>query len=150
MVALSLKVKDLLERIGTSVITIKPDETLLAAIQKLVENNIGALPVCDAKGTLLGIISEIDLLKEFSRDRQAMSSIKVKDVMTENVVIAVPEDELDYLRDVMTQKGIRHLPVLNGQKLEGIVSMRDVVDMHLSESKATIRFLNDYISGGYV
>ena len=150
MAALPLRVKDLLKRIGSSVITIRPDETLLAAIQKLVENNIGALPVCDSKGALLGIISERDLLKEFSQHHQAMSSIKVKDVMTENVVIAVPEDDLDYLRDVMTQKGIRHLPVLNGQKLEGIVSMRDVVDMHLSESKATIRFLNDYISGGYV
>ncbi|MFC1864360.1 CBS domain-containing protein [Chloroflexota bacterium] len=146
----SKKVKDFLSTKGRSIITIGPNETVITAIQKLVENNIGALPVCDVKGTLLGILSERDLLKECAQRSGSIGSTKVKDVMTKDVAIGVPEDNLDYVTDIMTQKGIRHLPIMVGSKLEDIISMRDIVDVQLEESKATARFLSDYISGGYV
>ena len=100
----SKKVKDVLRTKGRPVITIEPNETVATAIQKLVENNIGALPVCDTKGAILGIVSERDLLKECSQCIKAISSTKVKDVMTKNVAIGVPEDDLDYVTDIMTQK----------------------------------------------
>ena len=144
----SKKVKDLLRTKGRPVITIKPNETVATAIQKLVENNIGALPVCDSKGVLLGIVSERDLLRECSQRSKAIGNTKVKDVMTRDVAIGVPEDDLGYVSDIMTQKGIRHLPIMIGAELAGIISMRDMVDVQLEESKATIRLLNDYISGG--
>lgn len=143
----SMKVKDLLRTKGCSVITTGPDETIITAIQKLVENNIGALPVCNAKGTILGIVSERDLLKECSLRSSKISNTKVKDVMTKDVAIGIPEDGLDYIMEIMTQKGIRHLPILDGPKLAGIMSMRDMIDAQLEETKATVRFLNDYISG---
>ncbi len=146
----SKKVKDFLRTKGRPVITIGPNETVVTAIQKLVENNIGALPVCDVKGTLLGILSERDLLKECSQRSRAIGSTKVKDVMTKDIAIGVPEDDLDYVMEIMIQKAIRHLPIMVGPKLEGIISMRDIVDAQLEESKATVRFLSDYISGGYV
>ena len=144
------KVKDILKTKGRPVITIGPNETAIAAIQKLVENNIGALPVCDVKGTILGVLSERDLLRECSQRSRAIGSTRVKDIMTKDVVIGVPEDDLDYVMDIMTQKGIRHLPIMVGPKLEGIISMRDIVDAQLEESKATVRLLSDYISGDYV
>ena len=143
----SIKVKELLRTKGRSVITIGPDETVVTAIQKLVENNIGALPVCNAKGAMLGIVSERDLLRECSQRTKAIGSTKVKDVMTKDVVIGILEDDLDYIMDIMTQKGIRHLIIVEGTKLEGIISMRDVGEAQLEQSKATARFLNDYISG---
>ena len=146
----SKKVKDFLRTKGRPVITIRPNETVITAIQKLVENNIGALPVCDVEGTILGILSERDLLKECSQRIRDIGSTRVKDVMTKDIVIGVPEDDLDYVIEIMTQKGIRHLPIVMGAKLDGIISMRDVVDAQLKESKATARFLSDYISGGYV
>ncbi len=146
----SKKVKDFLRTKGRPVITIEPNETVATAIQKLVENNIGALPVCDTKGAVLGIVSERDLLRECSQRIKAIGSTKVKDVMTKDVAIGVPEDDLDYVTDIMTQKGIRHLPIMVETRLEGIISMRDVVDAQLEESKATVRLLNDYISGGVV
>ena len=146
----SKKIKDLLRTKVGSVITIGPNETITAAIQKLVENNIGALPVCDVKGTILGIISERDLLKECSQRIKVIGSTKVSDVMTKDIVIGIPEDDLDYVIAIMTQRGIRHLPVMVGPKLEGIISMRDIVDTQLEESRAAIRLLSDYISGGYV
>jgi len=145
----SKNVKDFLRTKERPVITIRPNETVTAAIQKLVENNIGALPVCDAKGTILGILSERDLLRECSQRSSAIGSTRVKDVMTKDVVIGVPEDDLDYVIDIMAQKGIRHLPIMVGPKVESIISMRDIVDAQLEESKATARFLSDYILGGY-
>ncbi|MFC2044616.1 CBS domain-containing protein [Chloroflexota bacterium] len=145
-----MKVKDLLIKKGRSVITIGSDETLATAVKKLVDNNIGALPVCDAKGTLVGIISERDLLKECSQRSSDISNTKVKDVMVRGVIICVPEDDLVYIMNIMAQKGIRHLPVLDGPKLTDIISMRDAVDAQLDDSKATVRFLSEYISGGAI
>lgn len=145
-----MKVKDLLKLKGRPVVTIGPNETVHAAMQKLAENNIGALPVCDAKGTILGIISERDLLKECSQRVRAIASTKVKDVMTTDIAIGIPDDDLDYVMSIMTQKEIRHLPIMVGPKLEGIISMRDIVETQLEESKAQVRFLSNYISGGYI
>ena len=143
------KIKDLLKIKGRSVITVKPNEPVQAAIQKLVDNDIGALPVCDDKGAILGIVSERDLLKECSQGSRMIGSTKVKDVMTKDVVIGIPEDELDYVLNIMTQKRIRHLPIMVGAKLEGIISIRDIVEEQLAESKAQVRYLGDYISGSY-
>ncbi|MFC2032735.1 CBS domain-containing protein [Chloroflexota bacterium] len=135
---------------GRTVITIGPNETVGATIQKLVENNIGALPVCDDKGTILGIVSERDLLKECSQRSRAIGTTKIRDVMTKDIAIGIPEDDLDYVISIMTQKGIRHLPIMVGPKLEGMISIRDIVETQLEESDAQIRYLRDYISGGYV
>ncbi len=146
----SMGVKDLLKTKGRPVITVGPDETVAKAIQILVEHNIGALPVCDARGMVVGIVSERDLLRESSQRGGKIGRTKVKDMMTKDVVIGVPEDDLDYVMDIMTQKGIRHLPILDGPSLKGIISMRDVAEAQLEETKARVRFLNDYISGGYV
>ena len=146
----SKNVKDFLRTKERPVIAIGPNETVVTAIQKLVENNIGALPVCDVKGMILGILSERDVLKECSQRSRAIGGTRVKDVMTKDITIGIPEDDLDYVMDVMNQKGIRHLPIMVGPKLEGIISMRDIVDAQLEETKARVRFLSDYISGGYV
>lgn len=143
------KIKDLLKIKGRPVITVKPNEPVQAAIQKLVDNDIGALPVCDDKGAILGIVSERDLLKECSQGSRVIGSTKVKDVMTKDVIIGIPEDELDYVLNIMTQKRIRHLPIMVGAKLEGIISIRDIVEEQLAESKAQVRYLGDYISGSY-
>jgi CBS domain-containing protein len=146
---MNTKIKDLFKIKGRPLITIGPNETVDAAIQKLVENNIGALPVCDAKGTMLGIISERDLLKECSQRSGAICNTLVKDAMTQDIVVAVPEDDLDYVVGIMTQKGIRHLPIMVGAKLESIISIRDIVEVQLEEFKGQARFLSDYISGNY-
>ena len=149
MVNSSVKIRACLEMKGRRLITISPNDTVEAAIRKLVDNKIGAMPVCDGKGNLIGIISERDLLKECSHRARSINKTPVKDVMTRDVVIGILEDDLDYVMDIMTQKGIRHLPIMDGPKLEGMVSIRDVVDIQLEKSKAEARFLNDYISGGY-
>ncbi len=136
-----MKIKDFLKINGRSVITIGPNETLSSAIEKLVNNNIGALPVCDEKSVLVGIISERDLLKWCSQRSSILGSTKVHEAMTKSVAVGTPEDDLDYATSVMQQKGIRHLPIVVDQKPEGIISMRDIVGFQLEETKAQIRYV---------
>jgi CBS domain-containing protein len=145
-----MKIKDLLKIKDRRVIIIGPNETVHAAIQKLVENNIGALPVCDAKGVILGIVSERDLLRECSQRIMAIGSTKVKDVMTKDIAIGTFEDDLDYVISAMMQKGVRHLPIMAGPKLYGMISIRDIVEVQLQEYQVQVRYLQDYMAGGYV
>ncbi len=139
-----MKINTFLKIRDRPLVTIGPNETTSVAIQKLVENNIGALPVCDDKGMLVGIISERDLLKEVFLRGSAIGSTKVQDVMTENVAIGTPEDDLNYAAIVMKGEKIRHLPITVGQKLQGILSMRDVVDRQLMEATAEVRYLKSW------
>ena len=114
--------------------------------KKLVDNDIGALPVCDSKGVMLGIITERDLLKECLQKIAQVSSTTIKDVMTKEVAVSVPEDNIDYVISIMTKKKIRHIPIVEGSKLVGMISARDIVESQLEEYKADVRYYNDYIS----
>ena len=142
-----IKVKDCVKMEERQVVTIGPDETVLEAIQKLVSHNIGALPVCDSKGMLQGIVSERDLLKTCAQHSRSIGNIKVKDVMTKDVLICTPEEDIHNVTGTLLKKGIRHVPVLDGYQVIGIISMRDIVDIQLEDSKETVRLLNEYISG---
>jgi CBS domain-containing protein len=136
-----MKIRDFLKIKGHTAITIGPHETVHVALQRLVENNIGALPVCDEDGMLLGIVSERDLLKECLSRTSAIGSIRVQEVMTQDVAVGNPEDDLNYAATVMRKKRIRHLPIVIGQKLESIISMRDIVDMQLEEAEAEVQYI---------
>ena len=136
-----MKIRDFLKIKARPVITIGPNDTLASASQKLVENNIGALPVCDDQGVLVGIISERDLLKECFQHSSILGNTKVQDVMTKSVAVGTPEDDLDYATSVMKQKRIRHLPVVVDQKVADIISIRDIVSFQLEETKAQIRYI---------
>ena len=136
-----MKIRDFLKIKNRPAITVGADETIYVALKKLVDNNIGALPVCDENGVLLGIISERDILREFLGHGSSVRRTKVKDVMTKEVVVGTLEDDLDYAAFVMKKKRIRHLPIVIGQKLESIVSIRDIVDMQLGEAEAEIRYI---------
>jgi CBS domain-containing protein len=70
--------------------------------------------------------------------------------MTKEVAIGIPGDDLDYVMNTMMQKGIRHLPIMAGAKLEGIISARDILEHRLEECRVEVRHLSDYIAGGYI
>ncbi len=142
-----IKVKDCVNMTESPVITIGPGKTVLEAIQELVSHNIGALPVCDSKGILQGIVSERDLLKTCAQHSRNIGNIRVKDVMTKDVIICTPEEDIHDITCTLLEKGIRHVPVLDGYQVIGIISMRDIVDIQLEDSEETVRFLNEYISG---
>jgi CBS domain-containing protein len=135
-----MKIRDLLKIKGRPVITIGPNETVAVAIQKLVEHDRGSIPVCNEKGELVGIITERDIVRKCFVCMESLASIKIEDVMTKGVAIGAPEDDLDYAISVMKQKRIRHLPIVDRQKMVGMISMRDLLDVQLNETKAEIRY----------
>ncbi len=133
-----LKIKDFKYRI---VVTIGPNETISAAIKKLVEHDRGSLPVCNDKGELVGIITERDIVRKCFARSDAFANIKIQDIMSEQVAIGHPEDDLDYAISVMKQKRIRHLPIVDNQEVVGMISMRDLFGVQLAECKAEIRYV---------
>lgn len=135
-----MKIKEFLKTKGNRLITINPDETIKAALKKLVDNNIGALPVCDTTGNLVGIISERDMLKECLNRSESIDTTKVQDVMIRSVAVATPDDNLNYATSVMKQKNVRHLPVVVDSKVNGMISMRDIVNSRLKEVEAEIHY----------
>ena len=145
-----MRIKDIAKIHGRPVITIAPDATVRQAVQMLVDSNIGALPVVDKNGAVLGIVSERDLLKSCALGSGMIDTTNVETIMTKDIVIALSEDDIDYISSVMTQHGIRHMPVMSGPKLANMISMRDIVNAELADLEVQVRFLNAYISGGMV
>ncbi len=144
-----MKVKDILKDKGTEVATIGAEKTICDAVKILVEKNIGSLLVKDEKGNIAGIITERDILKQCNQCLESFSEMKVGDVMTKNLIVASPDDDLDYVENIMTQNRVRHLPIILNKKLEGIISIGDLVNVLRGECKVENRYLKDYISGKY-
>jgi CBS domain-containing protein len=142
-----MRVKDILANKGGEVATINPTDTVHDAIQALVEHNIGSLVVTASNRTVVGIITERDILRESAQRADRLKITQVSDVMTRDVIIGVPDDGIDYVMSVMTKNRIRHLPVLDESGLVGIVSIGDVVNAHLSKTEFENRMLKDYIHG---
>ena len=143
-----MKIKDISRISGREITTIVPNGSITEAIEKMVVHSIGALPVCEADGKLLGIISERDIIKWLHNHDKPAEKTKIKNVMTTDVIIGLPEDDLDDLLKVMTEKGIRHVPMMSGDRVIGMLSIRDVIEEKLSECHTQVRYLHDYIAGG--
>ncbi len=151
-----MRVTDILRQKGSDVVTIAVDKTVHDAICKLNEHGIGALIVTGESGEISGIISERDIMRECGERCAPLEDPAqghgacpglVKDVMTKDLIIGVPDDDLNYVMAVMTKNKIRHLPILEGGKLAGIISIGDVVNAHVEESDYENRLLKDYIHG---
>ena len=145
-----MKIKDITKINGREIITVGPNDTVSQAIDKLVNHRIGALPVCESEGKLVGIISERDILNGLHRRGKDITNARVRDLMTTDVIVGVPEDDLDQILTTMTEKGVRHIPVMAGPRVIGMLSIRDVIEERLTECHTQVRYLNDYIAGGYV
>ena len=141
-----LNTKDIKYR---GVVIVGLGETVSTAIKKLVEHDRGSLPVCNHKGELVGVVTERDIVRKCFARNEPVTKIKVQDIMSKDVVIGHPEDDLDYAISAMKQKRIRHLPIVDNRKVIGMISMRDLLGEQLQDSTTRVRFLSDYISGGF-
>ncbi len=142
-----MKIKDVLASKSQEVLTIKRSKTTHEAIQMLVGHNIGALLVLDEDGKLEGIISERDILRESAERDKMLRTTKISQVMTKNVIIGLPEDDIDYTMGVMTKNRIRHMPIMESEKVVGIISLGDIVNAQLDERKYDNRYLKQYMFG---
>ncbi len=135
-----MKIRDLLKTTSRPVITVGPNDTVSTAVQKLAEYDRGSLPVCNENGELVGIVTERDIVRKCFKSVDVCANFKVQDVMTKEVAIGIPDDDLEYAISAMKQKRIRHLPIVDNQRVVGMVSMRDLLDVELKESQAEVRY----------
>lgn len=152
-----MKVRDMLDRKGSEVMVIGADESLLAAIRALNTRRIGALVVTTARGEVAGILSERDILRECARCGEAdagseslaaVGRSRVRDVMTPDVITGSLDDDLTSVMNTMTEHRIRHLPILEGGALAGIISIGDAVKACVELAESENQLLKEYIQGG--
>ena len=142
-----MKLKDILKNKGSKVWTVKAGQTIQDAVAILVNQKIGALLVLDDRENVIGIISERDIMRGLYYKGKEITALPVSELMTKKVIIGGPEDETGYLMGVMTQNRVRHIPVIEGGKLQGLISIGDVVKSLLEDSKYEIHYLKEYIYG---
>ncbi len=139
-------VKQLLQAKGTAVWSIGPEAWVIDALKLLAEKEIGALVVVEA-GQVVGILSERDYARKVSLQGKSSKTTRVGEIMTEKVVFVRPEQTVEECMALMTNKRIRHLPVMAGDKLLGVISIGDVVKEVISHQEFLIGQLENYITG---
>ena len=139
-----LSVQQLLDRKPRAIYSVKPDDPVFTAIKKMAEHHVGALLVMSGD-RLAGIISERDYARKVVLLGRSSSETPVADIMTERVVCVQMKNTVEECMALMTDKRIRHLPVLSGEQVIGVVSIGDLVRAVIEEQERTIADLETYI-----
>jgi CBS domain-containing protein len=139
------KVSAVLKHKGYLVFTVAPEQTVASVIKVLTQNRIGAAPVINEEGQLVGIISERDIIRGMSEHADSVLTLPADRLMTREVRTCSSEDQLVEIMEVMTLQRIRHLPVVQNGALQGIVSIGDVVKQRLEEVQSEAEDLRRYI-----
>src|SRR5262245_23207802 len=140
-------VSDILEGKGGNVLDVDGSATVLEAITKMVESNVGSLLVFEGD-RLAGIVTERNYLRRVTLEGRDERTTPVREIMSSPIVYATPESSIEECMAVMTERRIRHLPVLDeAQQVVGVVSIGDVVKFQSREQSVQIKFLTEYISG---
>lgn len=141
-------VADMLEAKGTTVHGIGPKDTVYDAIARMTEHRVGALVVMTGEH-LVGIISERDYTRKIILLGRASKETRVEEIMTADVITVTPRTTLAECLHIVTRHGIRHLPVLDGARVAGLVSIGDLVRAVLVQQAETIESLNSFIGSDY-
>jgi len=139
-------ISEILRNKGSAVWTISPEATVFEAIQLMADKNVGAVLVIE-KEKLIGIITERDYTRKIALKGKSSKDSKVREILTERLVHVAPGHNVEECMRLMTEHRVRHLPVLDGGRLAGVVSIGDLVNWIISEQDTTIRQLQTYISG---
>ena len=142
-----MRIADVLRNKGAAVVTINPDATVRELLAGLADQNIGAMVVVGADG-VVGIVSERDVVRQLHTHGASVLSRPISKIMTSTVATCTKSDTVDSISVLMTKNRVRHVPVLDGKKLIGIVSIGDVVKQRLAEAQSELNELRSYISSG--
>jgi signal-transduction protein with cAMP-binding, CBS, and nucleotidyltransferase domain len=140
-------IRELIQKKGSEIWSIAPDGSALDALKLMGEKNVGALMVMSSD-QVLGIISERDCARKLDIQNRSATGTKVSEIMTSKVLYVEASHPLEECMALMTEKNIRHLPVYEGAKLLGVISMRDVLKEVIADQKFIIAQLEHYITGG--
>ena len=144
-----MKIESILATKSSNVITVGPDQSLKEAVDLLAEHNIGTLIVVDEAGQPIGIISERDVVREAARTETVLDQT-VSRVMTKDLITASPQDDLEAVLQTMTAKHFRHLPIMDQERLIGVISIGDVVKAQLDKYQGEVDTLQTQIIEGQV
>jgi CBS domain-containing protein len=137
-------IEDVLNKKGTEIWSIDTEESVYRAIELMAEKHVGALMVKDGS-KLAGIISERDYARKVILKGRSSKATKVADIMTRDIIFARPEHDVDACMALMSEKGIRHLPIIKGDDLKGMVSLGDLVKTIIADQQTRIEQLENYI-----
>jgi CBS domain-containing protein len=143
-----MRISDVLAGKGDEVATIPPTATVRQLVETLGERNIGAAVVTRDDGDVVGIVSERDVVRRLRERGGDLLSATVDEIMTRDVLTCAPGDTVDHLAEVMTERRIRHMPVVVDGRLAGIVSIGDVVKSRISQLETDREQLESYIVRG--
>ena len=142
-------VRDVLRAKGGRVISIGPEATIGDAVERMVQNNIGSLPVTDVDGHLLGIFAERDALREIHKRGEGYSRVPLSDVMTQNPVACDIDENVDCVLGTMSDRRIAKVPVMAEGRLVGVISVGDMIKLLYERARSENHHLMSYIHGSF-
>ena len=140
-------VKNLLESKPKEIVSAAPDTSVEDAMDVLIQKNIGCLPVLDDTGELVGIVSDKDIFRKIHETRGEYHALKVADVMSTNLIVGLPEDDITYIAGIMRKNWIRHVPIVKEGEVIGLVSLRDILKTTSKTTDIENRYLKMYMDG---
>lgn len=141
------KVSDILGEKSGNVLSIEASATVFEAVQEMVEANVGSLLVTDG-GEIVGIVTERDYLRRVTLEDRTDKDTAVGEIMTAPLVVVTPDTDIDECMAIMTDRRIRHLPVVRDGDVVGVVSIGDLVKFKSKQQSFEIQYLTDYITAG--
>lgn len=141
-----MSIKNILEAKSNAILSLEESETVLSAVKKMNESGVGSIIVMD-KGELSGIFTERDLLKVCAKNHDKLDNIPLKDVMTKNLTVANCNDTVDDILSTMITKKFRHMPVMDENKILGLISIGDAVKSKMEKAIEEANALRQYIHG---
>jgi CBS domain-containing protein len=141
-----ITVRDVLDRKGRQVWAVSPDSSVYRALELMSEKRVGALMVLD-RNRLVGVVSERDYARKIALAGKSSKETAVRDIMTSKVFYVGPTQRIEECMALMTDKSVRHLPVMDGERLDGVISIGDVVKATISQQEFIIEQLEHFIAG---
>jgi CBS domain-containing protein len=139
------RLAEILDEKGHDVLKIEASASVLEAVKRMVEANVGSLLVTES-GEIAGIVTERDYLRRAALEGRADRETSVREIMSSPLVVATPDTPIDECMAVMTDRRIRHVPVVDGGEVVGVVSIGDIVKFKSKQQSFEIQYLTDYIS----
>ena len=142
-----IPISSLLHHKGSAVWSVTPDTSVFDAIKLMADKNIGALPVLSS-GTLVGIVTERDYTRKVALQGKSSKETRVWEIMSNQIISVTPDESIEECMRLMTENRVRHLPVVENEKLLAIISIGDLVNWIISSQNSAIEQMEQYIAGG--